>query len=547
MESDDPFSRLPLHASFNRGIADGEIAFINTPTHILNSTGKFNQEMNGLYYHVEVGTTYVDVVLPLPLFHSGQADHSNAEESISDHTLAIPKKDHSALGHRLCKGGFDTGATWTKTVMANNCKEIPPLNASTSTPMLKNLSEMVFNESNAQTLLTSAAELTKFNQDLTEVDVNYTAGIMFNYQNQNSSRTKQMHENLVCGYWDYTANQDAGGWKTDGCNRSPSENFIVKCTCNHLTNFAVLIDLQAGGNLSNTDEFVLGVITKGGLVVSTVGLSFTILTFIVFRHLRKGRGQQVLFNLSVAMLCSSVLFLVGIERTETRGGCIAVGVLLHYFILVSFMWMLVEGILQYLRFVKVLGTYIPTFMVKSMLAAWGMPLIPIIAVLCVDKDLYKNDRAYCWLSGRALLYAFVLPLAVIIVANTVIFFLIVRQFCVRNNITASSNRSEHYRSWLQLKAAVSIFIVLGLTWIFGFLTVDDTRIAFHYIFAVLNAFQGFFIFMMFTLREKRIRGAWKKLCCSKMVKMEATSSTRLQHQSNRSEISTTSKQVVGQT
>jgi len=79
----------------------------------------------------------------------------------------------------------------------------------------------------------------------------------------------------------------------------------------------------------------------------------------------------VLVNLSVAMLCSSILFLVGIERVESYGGCIVVSVLLHYFILVSFMWMLVEGVLQYLRFVKVLGTYIPKFMIKSMIPAWG--------------------------------------------------------------------------------------------------------------------------------------------------------------------------------
>jgi len=51
--------------------------------------------------------------------------------------------------------------------------------------------------------------------------------------------------------------------------------------------------------------------------------------------------------------------------------------LLHYFILASFMWMLVEGILQYLRFVKVLGTYIPNFMIKTMIPAWGKQMIKL--------------------------------------------------------------------------------------------------------------------------------------------------------------------------
>ena len=59
------------------------------------------------------------------------------------------------------------------------------------------------------------------------------------------------------------------------------------------------------------------------------------------------------------------------DKTSDKIGCIVVAALLHYFILVSFMWMLVEGVLQYLRFVKVLGTYIPNFLIKSAIPAWG--------------------------------------------------------------------------------------------------------------------------------------------------------------------------------
>ena len=91
----------------------------------------------------------------------------------------------------------------------------------------------------------------------------------------------------------------------------------------------------------------------------------------IFRHLRNGRGQQVLVNLSLAMLCSAIIFLVGMDKTSNKIGCVVVAALLHYFILVSFMWMLVEGVLQYLRFVKVLGTYIPRFLLKSAIPAWG--------------------------------------------------------------------------------------------------------------------------------------------------------------------------------
>lgn len=97
------------------------------------------------------------------------------------------------------------------------------------------------------------------------------------------------------------------------------------------------------------------------------------------RQLRKGRGQQTLLNLSLALLCSMVIFLAGMERTDSYYGCITVAALMHYFLLVSFMWMLVEGFLQYLRFVRVLGTYVPRFILKASIPAWGRSNIcPII-------------------------------------------------------------------------------------------------------------------------------------------------------------------------
>lgn len=89
------------------------------------------------------------------------------------------------------------------------------------------------------------------------------------------------------------------------------------------------------------------------------------------RKLRQGRAQQTLFNMSVALLCSEVVVLVGLKQTTNYGVCLAVAVLLHYFILVSFLWMLIEAVLQYLTFVKVLGTYISKYTLKTVLPAWG--------------------------------------------------------------------------------------------------------------------------------------------------------------------------------
>ncbi|KAL4217408.1 hypothetical protein ACF0H5_023858 [Mactra antiquata] len=337
-------------------------------------------------------------------------------------------------------------------------------------------------------------------------------------------RIKEYNKNMVCAYWNYSASQDAGGWETKGCMMESKDEGHVICKCDHLTNFAVLIDLEAG-SISDTDKLVLGIITKIGLILSIIGLGITILTFLIFKHLRKGRGQQVLVNLSVAMICSAILFLVGIDRTETKVGCIVVAALLHYFILVSFMWMLVEGVLQYLRFVKVLGTYIPNFMKKTMIPAWGLPLIPVIVCLAIDYNMYFGGKGYCWMTWEPFLYAFIIPIAVVILANLIVFTMVLCNLCCRRKHKGmASNQSERKMALLHVQAAISILVILGITWLFGFLTVDTTRIVFHYLFAIFNAFQGIFIFLLFTFREKQIRKAWKKLCC-KGAPYKSTSSS----------------------
>lgn len=93
----------------------------------------------------------------------------------------------------------------------------------------------------------------------------------------------------------------------------------------------------------------------------------------VARTLKKGHfhSQMVLLQLAIALLAVDILVLAGIDKTSPVAGCKAVAALLLYFLLVSFSWMLVEGVIQYLKFVKVFNTYTPNFMIKTALPAWS--------------------------------------------------------------------------------------------------------------------------------------------------------------------------------
>ncbi|ESO89871.1 hypothetical protein LOTGIDRAFT_218330 [Lottia gigantea] len=323
-------------------------------------------------------------------------------------------------------------------------------------------------------------------------------------------------ENITkCVYWDFSSNNNKGGWSSNGCEYAGTLNDRDICLCDHLTNFAVLLDFYGHAEqLDPIHDFTLSIITIIGLSLSIFGLGMTIVTFIFFSKLRQGRAQKTLFHMALSLLGSELVFLIGIRQIDYYGVCLTVAILLHYFILVSFMWMLVEAILQYLTFVKVLGTYISRYTLKTALPAWGIPLVPVCIVLGIDYNLYKGWDTYCWMKLDAFYYAFALPVGCIIIFNIIMFIIIIISLGRRpRGLRAHHGKTNTSTSKTNLKAAVTIFVLLGLTWAFGYLAISDARLIFQYIFTFLSSLQGFFIFILMVARRKQIRDQWAVICC----------------------------------
>ncbi|XP_055958759.1 adhesion G-protein coupled receptor G6 isoform X2 [Patella vulgata] len=189
---------------------------------------------------------------------------------------------------------------------------------------------------------------------------------------QNVLQDKYREKYSHCVFWDFSLNNARGGWSNDGCRYVNTTEERDVCVCDHLTNFALLMDFYGQDYLVEpSHQQALSIITYIGLSLSIIGLGLTVLMFLIFKKLRERRPQHIMFNLALAMLFSWIVFLAGTKQTGDHVGCIVVAVLLHYFILASFMWMLVEGILLYFMFVRVLGTYVSNFVLKAAILAWG--------------------------------------------------------------------------------------------------------------------------------------------------------------------------------
>ena len=124
--------------------------------------------------------------------------------------------------------------------------------------------------------------------------------------------------------------------------------------------------------------------------------------------------------------------------------------------------------------------------------------------------------------GNAFYFADLLPIFIILSFNTCIFVLVIQKLtCRRTLIKKPSQRTvnsarERQQSINRALNALAITGLLGLTWIFGFFTVINTaNVAFQVIFTVCNSFQGLFIFLLFCVRQKEVRQAWKRCFTSK--------------------------------
>uniref|UniRef100_A0A3Q2CPM0 Uncharacterized protein n=1 Tax=Cyprinodon variegatus TaxID=28743 RepID=A0A3Q2CPM0_CYPVA len=72
------------------------------------------------------------------------------------------------------------------------------------------------------------------------------------------------------------------------------------------------------------------------------------------------------------------------------------------------------------------------------------------------------------------------------------------------------------------RVLVGLTVLLGLTWSVGFLSFGPGRGVVLCLFAILNSFQGFFVFLFHCLMKENVRKQWRiYLCCGRFRVIES--------------------------
>uniref|UniRef100_A0A8B9ZKR2 Cadherin EGF LAG seven-pass G-type receptor 2 n=1 Tax=Anas platyrhynchos TaxID=8839 RepID=A0A8B9ZKR2_ANAPL len=282
----------------------------------------------------------------------------------------------------------------------------------------------------------------------------------------------------ICVFWNHSLLAGgAGGWSARGCEVVFRNQSHVSCQCNHMTSFAVLMDIsrrevRAGGGI-----LPLAALTYASLGVALAGLLLAVLVLGALRGLRSNR-HSIRRHGATALLLAQLVFMLGINQLA----CTVVAILLQFLHLSAVGWALLEALHLYrrrseprhvdrgpMRFYHVLG--------------WGLPAFITGLAVGLDPEGYGNPD-FCWLSIHdSLVWSLAGPSACAVAVGIFFLVLAARASC------AAPQGFEKKGTGSGLQTALVVLVLPSLAWLLALLAVNSDAILFHYLFAISNCLQ----------------------------------------------------------
>ncbi|XP_050306076.1 uncharacterized protein LOC126743146 isoform X2 [Anthonomus grandis grandis] len=318
--------------------------------------------------------------------------------------------------------------------------------------------------------------------------------------------TKSTKDSNQCAYWYYhpdpsgdSGNGTPGEWMKD--NNKRRKNKMAICSYTHVTHFGMLL---ANDNELDDDP-ILDLITSIGCGLSIFGIIVILLTAMLFKKWRRNTGNIILMNFAVAISLKIIALYTSVyvrNYATYMISCTIIGVILHYAILSECTWMLTVAILQFKRFVEVLGGPPKYVLIKALICGWVFPLIPVICIVCIDPKNYEKGLAnVCYPSNLGLYLGVWLPILMILTINGIIFIFIIYNVFHKKTECIDTNHDILF----QWRLTLLLFFMLGLNWGFGFLGQIKGDVLFTYLYTITASLQGFILFLFFIVFNKSTR------------------------------------------
>ncbi|KAI2668578.1 Adhesion G protein-coupled receptor L3 [Labeo rohita] len=335
---------------------------------------------------------------------------------------------------------------------------------------------------------------------------------------------QQSEENFNpnCSFWSYSKRTMTGYWSTQDCRLLGTNRTHTSCSCTHLTNFAVLMAHVEVKKADQVHELLLDVITWVGILLSLVCLLICIFTFCFFRGLQSDRNT-IHKNLCISLFIAETLFLTGINRADQPIVCAVFAALLHFFFLAAFTWMFLEGVQLYIMLVEVFESeYSRTK--YFYLTGYGVPAVIVAVSAAVDYRSYGTERV-CWLRlDTYFIWSFIGPATLIIMLNVIFLGIaLYKMFHHTAILKPDSGCLDNIKSWVI--GAIALLCLLGLTWAFGLMYINESTVIMAYLFTIFNSLQGIIEVKVVMLNVRKEYGRCLRTHCCSGKSVESTIST----------------------
>ncbi|KAF3700301.1 Adhesion G protein-coupled receptor E1 [Channa argus] len=310
---------------------------------------------------------------------------------------------------------------------------------------------------------------------------------------------------VTCVYWEDNSNNQAAGqgkrWSVDGCWVAHSDENYTVCSCSHLSTFALIMQI---GEAPPPNPF-LDWLNRICVIIGLFFLALAILTFLLCSWNAKINNTARL-HLCINLALSQLLLLFNSTYVNYPMACKAYAGLLHFLIIASFVWMLLEALQLYLLVRKLSKVQIiqrdglPKLLLY--LIGYGVPFVIVgVSALVYSNGYGATDAQVCWLSTkRNFNWALTGPVIVILALNLILFCATL--WSLRPTLAnMKSDVSQSKDTRLIMFKILAQFVILGCPWLLG---LYQTNIFFQILFIILNSQQGTFLYIVHCLLNKEV-------------------------------------------
>ncbi|XP_017126372.1 latrophilin Cirl isoform X1 [Drosophila elegans] len=326
--------------------------------------------------------------------------------------------------------------------------------------------------------------------------------------------------NPTCVFWNYIDH----AWSANGCSLESTNRTHSVCSCNHLTNFAILMDVvdEHQHSLFTMFDGNMRIFIYISIAICVVFIVIALLTLKLFNGVFvKSARTSIYTSIYLCLLAIELLFLLGIEQTETSIFCGFITIFLHCAILSGTAWFCYEAFHSYstLTSDELLLEVDQTPKVNCYyLLSYGLSLSVVAISLVIDPSTYTQNDYCVLMEANALFYAtFVVPVLIFFVAAIGYTFLSWIIMCRKSRTGLKTKEHTRLASVrFDIRCSFVFLLLLSAVWCSAYFYLrgakmdEDTADVYGYCFICFNTLLGLYIFVFHCIQNEKIRREYRK-------------------------------------